>query len=199
MSVVIGPKEAVDVARDHGALATGHFLLSSGLHSEVFFNRKPLERDPEVYKTFGRLLVDGLPAHLKEPDAFDSLVPVPSGGNELAKVTSSQLLGERRIHKTGKLEVDGEKTFDIHSYPQPDERVAIVEDVVTTGGSVEQIGNQLTDMGAMVVAVFELANRKLDPSAIGREEHYLIRLQDADNYNPDDCPGCERGEELVKL
>lgn len=199
MPAIIGPKEAVDLARARGAVVSGHFWLASGRHSQVFFDRQPLERDPEVYQRIGRLLVEQLPQALKEPDAFDSLAPVPTGGIALARVVSRYLPGHRQTHKIAGLKTAEGKVFEVRSRVEPGEEVVIVEDVVTTGGSVEQVGNKLTDMGALVVAVFELANRKANSSEIAPNEHFLIRLADAASYDPDQCPACERGIELVKL
>jgi orotate phosphoribosyltransferase len=181
----------VELMEESGALLTGHFKLSSGLHSGKYIQCARLLEDPPRAEYAGRQLADALSKKLggDKPDLVMS--PALGGviiGHEVARAMETRFLFTERVD--GKMGL--RRGFGIES----GESVAVVEDVVTTGGSTREVIAAVEEAGGRVVAVGSIVNRGADVD-FGVPFVSLYRVEIA-NHEPDNCPMCKEGRPLVK-
>jgi orotate phosphoribosyltransferase len=182
-------KAVFDHFRASGALLEGHFELSSGLHSDRYFQCALVLSEPRRAEALA--------------DAFASLVDVEVDcvvGPALGAVVWAQEVG-RALHKRalfterkdGVMSLRRGFTFD------PGERVLLVEDVLTTGGSAREVIEVLERHGARVVACGALLNRsgKNPFEELGLPLFELVRTQ-VQVWEPAACPLCAAGGSPIK-
>ncbi len=179
----------LDEFRQTGALLEGHFLLSSGRHSPVYFQCALVLQDPRRAEALcGRL------ARAFAEDRVETVLAPAVGGiivaHEVARALGARALFAERV--------GGQMTLRRGFALSPGERVLLVEDVVTTGGSLREVQRAAEDAGAEVVALAALVDRTggRDPG-FGVPLTSLVRI-DAPTYLPEDCPQCREGLPLVK-
>lgn len=171
-----------------GMLKTGHFLLSSGLHSSQYLQCARLLQYPNDAKQTGNQL-----AQLFQDQPIDVVVGPALGGviiaHEVARTLGVRCLFTER--KEGKMQL--RRGFEI----QPKERVLIVEDVVTTGGSVREVIDVMEDLQAEIVGVGSIFNRsKSNPFA--NIPYRALKTLEIENVKPEECPLCQQGVPAVK-
>ena len=169
-----------------GALLTGHFRLSSGLHSDRYLQCARLLMWPERAQSAGRELAERLaefPAGAVVSPALGGIVI----GHEVARALGVRaLFAERR---------DGAFALRRGFVLEPGERVAVVEDVFTTGGSTKEVCSAVESAGGEVVAVGSLVDRGLPPGAFSVPSRSLLRLA-VSSWPAADCPLCAGGVAL---
>ncbi|MBI5882865.1 MAG: orotate phosphoribosyltransferase [Elusimicrobia bacterium] len=188
---VPGRSRKPDVQRhliEAGALLEGHFLLSSGLHSDKYLQCALLLADPKLASDMGKSL-----AALQEeiPDAVVS--PAVGGiviGQEVARALKARkaFFAER---------VEGALTLRRGFRLLPGEKVVVVEDVITTGRSVKELVTLAKSWGAKPLAVLSVAVRSVEDPDFGVPLKTLLRLPLV-VHKPEDCPLCRKGLPLVK-
>ena len=170
------------------ALLVGHFRLTSGRHSGEYFQCARILEQPEAAEELGRLLADRF-----RDDAIDVVV-APALGGIIIGYEVARALGVRSIFAERENGVMSMKRgFSI----TPAERVLVVEDVVTTGGSVKEVAKLVRDAGGEVVGFGFLIDRSLDPPGLGEKSESLLKRR-IDSYEPDHCPLCLEGIPLTK-
>lgn len=175
------PKELLDLLERRGALLSGHFVLSSGLHSDRFIQKFRIFEDPPTAEAVGA----GLAALLR-PQAPQVVVSAAVGGI-LPGYIVARHLGARDIF----VEKDGGKPVLRRGFAlKPGERVAIVEDVMTTGKSTLEVIEVVSAKGAQVCAVGAIVKR--GSAVLPYPVTALLELPLAD-YPPDACPLCRQG------
>lgn len=166
-----------------GALRHGHFLLSSGLHSDAYVQCAILLEDPQRARWAGGELGKLLSTY--RPDSV--LSPALGGviiGHEVAAA-----LGVPFRFSERKGDVMGlHRGFEL----RPGERVVIVEDVITTGKSTRETAELAAAQGAEVIAVGSIIDRSGGPSPFSVPYQSLLRL-DLVSYLPMQCPVCSAG------
>ncbi|NOZ92648.1 MAG: orotate phosphoribosyltransferase [Dictyoglomi bacterium] len=172
-----------------GALQKGHFILSSGKHSEYYVQCARLFENPSIGDTVGAMVAQLIMKYRPQ-----TIVGPAMGGIHLAYSTA-KYMGIRNIFAerekdTGKMAL--RRGFTVST----GEKVAVVEDVVTTGGSVKEVIQVLREHGADVVAVASIVYRGQNVD-FGVPYHYLIKL-DFPVYEPENCPLCKQGIPAVK-
>jgi len=175
--------------RDAGALLDGHFLLSSGRHSPVYFQCALVLQDPRRAEDLcGRL------ARAFADDRVETVL-APAVGGIIVAHEVARALGARAIFA----ERAGDRMTLRRGFAlSAGERVLLVEDVVTTGGSLREVRHVAEDAGAEVVAVAALVDRTGERDAgFGMPLTALVCI-DAPTYVPEDCPQCREGLPLVK-
>lgn len=183
--------ELVNLMENSGALLTGHFRLSSGLHSAKYIQCALLLEDPKRAEYAGRHLAEalsGLPGGAK-PDFIIS--PALGGlviGHEVARAMGIRFIFTERV--------DGRMTLRRGFTVAEGERAIVVEDVVTTGGSTREVIDAVREAGGEVIAVGSIVNRGAGAD-FGAP---FISLVDVDivNYREDECPMCKDGKPVVK-
>lgn len=171
-----------------GALLKGHFKLSSGRHSEVYLEKFAVLQHPE-YTT--RLCA--AVAQQYAGTGVETVVGPLTGGAILAYEVA-RYLGVRFLFPE---RVEGQMVLRRGFSLRPGERVLVVEDVVTTGGSVREVLDLLQGLGAEVVGLASLIDRSGGAATFSVPFTPLWRV-DAVSWPPEDCPLCAAGVPLTK-
>jgi orotate phosphoribosyltransferase len=172
---------------ESGALLQGHFLLSSGLHSDQYMQCALLLARPDLAERLGKDL-----ASLQE-ERID-LVVSPAMGGLIIGQEVARALGRRHYFTE---RVDGQMALRRGFSVKKGERVTVVEDVVTTGKSSKEVMDLLTGMGAEVAGWLSVVNRSGKDLELDAPLKSLLRA-DIATYKPEDCPLCKKGIPAVK-
>lgn len=169
-------------------LLKGHFCLTSGLHSDTYFQCAKLYQYPNIVETLAKELAKKL-----ENIEFDTIVAPAIGavifGYEVAKQSKKRNLFVER--KDGKMEL--RRGYQL----KKGERVVIVEDVITTARTIFETKEAIKEFECEVKGVACIVDRtqgKLDDQF----KIYSLLQSSPVTYEPDNCPLCKQGIELVK-
>ena len=181
----MNPNEITQVMEQKGAVLRGHFALSSGRHSDLFVQKFRVLEDPRLAQKFGESI-----AALFGND-FDVVASPAVGAVVLG--FSAALAGNARFifaERAGE-DLAFRRGFRI----EPHERVLVVEDVITTGGSAKEVVDLVRAAGGNVIGVGSLIDRgdPVRPPDLGVALKALVKLQ-VDSWDPSACPLCESGE-----
>jgi orotate phosphoribosyltransferase len=169
-----------------GALLTGHFRLSSGLHSASYVQCARLLEDPRDAKAIGEALGD----RLRVMNA--QRIVAPALGGVIIGYTVAEALGLPSIFTERK---DGAMTLRRGFRIEPDERIVIVEDVVTTGQSTGETADVVMQHGGIVAGYASILNRSGKANPFERPYEALLAL-DLATFQESECPLCRRGVPL---
>jgi orotate phosphoribosyltransferase len=181
-------KELLAVFKERGALLEGHFLLSSGLHSNRYIQCARVLQYPDLATELGKEL-----AGFFKNNQID-LVVGPALGGVLVAHEVGRALGVRSIFAERQ---DGKMTLRRGLEINDGERVLVVEDVVTTGGSIQEVIDLVREHDGIVCGACALVDRHSKELDFGVPFHQLLKLE-IETYSPDSCPICEQGVPLVK-
>lgn len=181
-------KRAEEILSRLGALRTGHFRLTSGLHSDLYMQCAALFEHPEESAE-----LCGALAQLFRGEKAD-VVAGPALGGVIMAYEVARALGVRNIFAERE---NGRMTLRRGFHVKPGERVLVVEDVVTTGGSVKEVVELLKEAGAVVVGVGSVVDRSGGTVDFGVPFRPLMTLN-ARKWEESECPLCKRGEPIVK-
>ena len=173
--------------RESGAVLEGHFLLTSGRHSDVYVEKFRLLENPEMVEKVGIMLVE--PYKHQNVD----MVAGAAVGGILLSYSAAKCLGTKGIFAE---RVNGSLKFK-RGFELPENgNVLIVEDIITTGGSVLELIDLVKKSGSEPVGVSCIVYRSQDDVDFGVPINTLWRFP-AVSWEPDECPLCERGESLT--
>ena len=178
--------DILKLLEDCGAMLEGHFRLTSGLHSDRYIEKFRLLEQPRALRQAAEAMIDGL-----DPAAVEVVLGAAIGGILLAGSVSALL--DRRTMFTER--VEGEMTLRRGFNLRPGEKVLIVEDIVTTGGSVEELLKVVRAAGAEPLKVVCLVDRSSAGLSLDLPTLTLLRLPIA-AWPPDACPLCREGRPL---
>jgi len=183
-------KEALELFRKAGAYLDGHFLLTSGLHSPAYVEKFQVLQYPET--------CDQLCAGMAEPFKNKGVTVVvgPALGAIVLAYGVARALGVRGIfleREEGAFKL--RRGFAI----KPEDKVLVVEDVVTTGKSVFEVLDALKaeKERGQIVGVAYLVDRSSGKAHFGVPQQALMNL-DLPTWTAEECPLCKQGVELVK-
>ena len=180
----------LDLFRKSGALLEGHFRLTSGLHSPGYLQCALVLSQPEFAGRLGRAIGDRMAARGVRP----TVVLAPAIGGIVIGHEVGRALGVRALFAERQ---DGTLTLRRGFTLCGRDRVLVVEDVLTTGGSTRETIEVAKAAGAQVVGAASIVNR-----SGGRAEFDVpfASLVDVDlpTYEPDKCPLCAQGLPVVK-
>ncbi len=177
-----------EILEQTGALLKGHFLLSSGKHSEYYVQCARLFEDPKIGDFIGGILAEKIKSYGVQA------VVGPALGGVLLAYAVSKALGVRNMFAERE---GGLMRFRRGFKVGKGERVAVVEDVVTTGKSVKEVIEVVKSMGGEVVAVGSIVNRSGRENPFDLPYVYLEKI-DFPVYEPEECPLCKKGVPLEK-
>ena len=180
--------EVLELFRRSGALLEGHFKLSSGLHSGRYLQSALVLQYPDRAERLGAALAD----RVRGLNATAVLSPALGGiviGQEVGRALGIRALFAERQ--------DGTLTLRRGFTLSPADRVLIVEDVITTGGSTRETIAVAQAAGAQVIGAAGIVDRGGDPSRVGVPMQTLFRLE-VPAYAPEACPMCAAGQAVVK-
>jgi orotate phosphoribosyltransferase len=173
------------------AFLTGHFLLSSGLHSPYYLQCAKVLQYPE----YAEILCGELAERIKGVAPDYDLVIAPAIGGIIVSYETARHLKVRGIFAE---RVNGKLTLRRGFEIKEGEKVVVVEDVVTTGKSTRETIEVVKSNGGEVVAVGSLVDRSGGKVDFGVPFETLWRLE-VPVYKPEECPLCREGKEpLVK-
>ena len=180
--------EILDIFRKHSALLEGHFILSSGLHSDRYIQCALVLQHPDV----AQKLCAELAAKLRDANA--SVVAAPALGGVIVSYEVARALGVRSLFTERQ---DGVMTLRRGFSLTAGEPTLVVEDVVTTGGSTRETMTAVEQAGGKVVGVGSLIDRSGGKADLGVPRAALVTLA-VQNYYPAECPLCKSGIPAVK-
>ena len=178
----------LDRFRERGALLEGHFVLSSGLHSPKYLQCALALQHPADAAKYGSEIA----AHFTD-EGIDTVASPAIGGLVIGFATA-QALGVRFIWTERE---NGVMTLRRGFTVNEGERILVVEDVITTGGSTRECIAALESRGAKVVAAASIIDRSNGSADVGVPRISLVSL-DVPSYKPEDCPMCANGEMAIK-
>ena len=164
----------------------GHFCLTSGLHSDIYFQCAKLYQYPDITEQLGKKLAEKL-----SDIEFDTIVAPAIGaviiGYETAKQSKKRNLFVER--KDGVMQL--RRGYSL----KKGEKVVIIEDVITTARTIKETMEAIKEFEPEVVAVGCIVDRTK-----GKTEYNIKSLMQIDPvvYEPDNCPLCREGIPLVK-
>jgi orotate phosphoribosyltransferase len=174
----------VNLMEESGAVVGGHFVLSSGLHSARYIQCALLLEKPDRAEVVGRMLAR-LVEGILGPSSIDA-VASPAIGGLIIGYEVARSLGVRFIFAE---RTEGKMALRRGFSVRKGERVLVVEDVVTTGGSTREVMQAVSAMGGRVVGVGAIVNRG-GTVDFGVPFAYLVKAQ-IDNFSPEICPMCK--------
>ncbi len=180
--------ELLQVFRENSALLEGHFVLSSGLHSDRYIQCAQVLQHPRI----AQQLCSELAAKLRYLGA--TVVAAPALGGILVAHEVGRALGIRALFTERQ---DGVMTLRRGFTIAPGEPVLVVEDVLTTGLSTRETMKCVEDTGGKVVGAGSLIDRSGGTTDLGVPRSALLTLT-IQNYNPAECPLCKSGSPAVK-
>jgi len=184
--------EVLNVFAENGALLSGHFLLTSGLHSPRYLQCALVLQNPRVAEKLCAALA--AKAQADERIGQVDVVIAPAIGGIIVAHEVARALGVRALFTERQ---DGAMTLRRGFQLNPGERALVVEDVVTTGGSTREVIEAVRANGAMPLGAGSLIDRSGGTVDLGTPHHALAVLE-VPTYKPEECPLCREGSPAIK-
>lgn len=188
MGHIITSEEVLDLYKKTGALLNGHFLLSSGLHSDMYLQSALVLQMPDTATRLCAAL-----ARLFEGEKIEAVI-APALGGVLVSHETARALGVRALFAE---RVSGTLTLRRGFSIRPGERILVVEDVITTGKSTRETIEVVKKAEGVVVAAGSLIDRSGGSADLGVSYKSLAVLK-FPTYEPGSCPMCKAGTAPVK-
>lgn len=179
----LSEEEILEIFKTTGALLEGHFLLTSGRHSNVYFQCAKVLQYPGYTEKICSIISE----NFKDTEIDTVIAPAIGGiivGQEVARQLNKRFIFAEREDKKLTLR----RGFSL----KEGERVLVCEDVVTTGGSVFEVIDIVNNSGALVVGVGYIVDRSNGKVRFGYPQMSTVRM-DVVSYLPDECELCNKG------
>jgi orotate phosphoribosyltransferase len=188
-TVSLSPEQTLGHFEQTGAYLRGHFRLTSGLHSPEYLQCALVLQHPRIAERIGVALAAaiGERADVVASPAIGGLII----GHEVARALGARFLFTERDAATRVMSL--RRGFQV----SPGERVVVIEDVVTTGGSTRDVIDIMRAAGADVVAAGSIVDRSGGAADLGVRRVALVTLQ-VTTWTPEDCPLCAAGQPVTK-
>lgn len=186
---MLSREEALQIFVDTGALLSGHFLLTSGRHSDQYMQCAQVLKYPSYTELLARHLADEF-----RGDDIDIVIGPAIGGIIVSYEVGRQLQVPAIFAERENGRMTLRRGFTLH----PNQRALVVEDVTTTGGSVREVMQLVEESGAKVAGVGVLVDRSNGSLNFGVKQRQVLTM-DINSWNADECPICkEQGTPAVK-
>jgi orotate phosphoribosyltransferase len=173
-------KEKLQIFRETGALLEGHFLLSSGLHSNLYFQcAKVLQ-----YPKYATLFCEEIAQYFSNIKIDTVISPALGGilvGQEVARLLGKKSIFTERVENVMTLR----RGFEINS----EEQVLICEDVVTTAKSSKEVAGVVDSFGGKIIGLGSLVDRSMDSLKLDFDFFSTMKIR-AETFTPEICPLC---------
>jgi len=176
-------EQILQALTDAEAIRTGHFVLTSGRHSGGYVQCARILEDPALTTRLARAAIERLPEGLDI-----DLVAAPAVGGLIIGFAVAQALGVKFIFSERE---QGKMVFRRSFEVPAGARVLVVEDVVTTGGSVGEVIDLVRAGGGVVAGVVSLIDRG-GAKKFDADFWPLLKLE-VESWEPDSCSLCESG------
>ena len=183
------PENIEEIFKKSGAILEGHFLLTSGLHSPVYWEKFKVLQSPNYTEQLCGMIAD----HFRKQKI--QLVAGPTTGGIILAFEVARQLGVRGIfaEKEGEKERAFRRGFTVN----PDERVLIVDDILTTGSSIGEVMAVVKRFEGKTIGIGVLVDRSEQGIEFGVPLFSCLRSI-TPAYPPSDCPLCAAQIPLVK-
>ena len=181
-------KDFIKIFEETKALMHGHFILSSGLHSDTYFQCAKVLQYPKYLSMFGEILSN----HFSHLDVDKVISPAIGGivlGTEVGRQLNKKTIFSERSEGNMKLR----RGFNIND----NENILIIEDVLSTGGSIKEVIDLISQHKGNVVGVGVIVDRSLSPVFI-HENFFSITSQKAKIFDKDNIPSELQGITAIK-
>ncbi len=173
----------LDVFKSTGALLDGHFRLTSGRHSNTYFQCAKVLQHPEHLS----LVCSVIAGHFSGK-GIETVISPAIGGIVVGTEVGRQL-GVKTIFAERK---EGKMTIRRGFTLEPGERVLVIEDVITTGGSVAEVIELIRESEASLVGVGSVVDRSNGKVRLS-EDQFSVLTMEVVSYTPEECPLCREG------
>jgi orotate phosphoribosyltransferase len=180
--------ELLDLFRRSGALLEGHFRLTSGLHSSGYLQCALVLQHPQHAEALGRAIGD------RTRSLRPTVVLSPALGGVVIGHEVGRALGVRALFAE---RLDGALMLRRGFVIAEHDRVLVVEDVLTTGGSTRETMQVAKASGGQVVGAASIVNRSAGPPDVDVPFASLLDIA-LPTYEPDGCPLCAQGLPVIK-
>ena len=182
-------EEVKQLLQETEAILEGHFLLTSGLHSPLYVEKFNLLQWPKQTERLCKELAE------RFADAGVEVVIGPMTGGILLAHEVGKALETRAIFTERE---NGAMALRRGFFIRPGEKVLIVEDIVTTGGSIKEVIDVVKQHGGVPVAVSMLVDRSGGKANFGDVPCTALLHMNVETYTPDHCPLCQKGIPMTK-
>ena len=179
------PELVEGVLKDRGALLEGHFRLSSGRHSNRFIQKFRILEDPKIVEQVARQIAGAF------RDARPTVVVSAAVGGIVLGYEVARALGTKAIFVEKE---NGVPVLRRNFHLDSADRALVVEDVVTTGGSVKEVLDVVRAAGAQVAGVGVIVQR--GQADFGVRTHALLNMP-IESHEAAECPQCKAGEPIT--
>ena len=180
--------ELLTLLQNTDAMLEGHFLLTSGRHSDVYIEKFRILEDPnaldEVCRAMAEIVMD---------ENVELVLGAAIGGILIAGGVGRHLSVRHIFSGRVKGKMELRRGFSITK----GQRVVIVEDIITTGGSVVELIQLAKEQGAEIVQVVNLVHRSAGEVDFGVPSTALLTIP-SENWEPKDCPLCKQGVPITE-
>lgn len=181
-------EDVIQKFRESGALLEGHFILTSGLHSTVYLQCALVLQHPEAAAEFGAAIANSFRSEAIQVVASPAIGGIVIG-HEVARALGVRFIWTER--ENGKMKL--RRGFSV----APGERVLVIEDVITTGGSTRETIDALRALGAEVAGAASIIDRSSGQANVGVKRVALATLN-VKSVEQNLCEACARGDVAVK-
>ncbi len=187
------PDRVLDLFEQTGAYLQGHFRLSSGLHSSGYLQSALVLQYPKHAELLGRKLAEALSGWTEKHRIGSVISPALGGliiGHEVARASGVRFLFTER---------DAERRMSLRRgfSIAPGEKLIVIEDVITTGGSTREVIDVVRALGGIAVAGGSIIDRSGGAADLGIPRVALETLS-VPVWEPERCPLCLKGEPVTK-
>ena len=181
-------KDFIKIFEETQALMHGHFILSSGLHSDTYFQCAKVLQYPKYLSMFGEILSN----HFSHLD-IDKVISPAIGGIVLGTEVGRQLNKKTIFSERSEGKMKLRRGFNINE----NEKILIIEDVLSTGGSIKEVIDLIAEFKGNVVGVGVIVDRSLSPVFI-HDNFFSITSQKAKIFDKDNIPNELQGVPAIK-
>ena len=181
-------KDFIKIFEETQALMHGHFILSSGLHSDTYFQCAKALQYPKYLSMFGEILSN----HFSHLD-IDKVISPAIGGIVLGTEVGRQLNKKTIFSERSEGKMKLRRGFKVNE----NEKILIIEDVLSTGGSIKEVVDLIAQYKGNVVGVGVIVDRSLSPVFI-HDNFFSITSQKAKIFDKNNIPSELQGIPAIK-
>lgn len=171
-------EKIVDIFKETEALLSGHFILTSGKHSPSYFQCAKVLQYPKYLTSFASMIADNFIS-----TKIDAVISPAIGGivlgTEVGRLLNTKTIFAER--KNGAMCI--RRGFNI----KKNQNILVVEDVITTGGSVKEVMNEVTKLGGLISGVAILVDRSNGTINLHKNQYSIVELEVV-SYDADSVP-----------
>jgi orotate phosphoribosyltransferase len=174
----VDKEKIVDIFKETEALLSGHFILTSGKHSPSYFQCAKVLQYPKYLTSFASMIADNFIS-----TKIDAVISPAIGGivlgTEVGRLLNTKTIFAER--KNGAMCI--RRGFNI----KKNQNILVVEDVITTGGSVKEVMNEVTKLGGLISGVAILVDRSNGTINLHKNQYSIVELEVV-SYDADSVP-----------